>query len=195
MTDLFTKTFDTSDFPPRWHCGNWSEPLGWTHIISDLAIFGAYGAIPIALTYFILQKKGEVPFAPIFWLFVSFILFCGITHLVEATIFWKPWYRFLAILKMCTAIVSWATVAALVPTIPKALAFPGLAAINKNLEAEVTEREAAEAKLKESYEDLQLFNRNALDREDRVIELKQEVNELLKELGRPGKYSVDRYSE
>jgi hypothetical protein len=34
--------FDTSDFPARWTCGQWSAVHGWTHILSDLAIFGAY---------------------------------------------------------------------------------------------------------------------------------------------------------
>src|ERR1043165_732740 len=30
---------DTSDFRPRWHCGQWSPGLGWTHIVADLAIW------------------------------------------------------------------------------------------------------------------------------------------------------------
>jgi len=39
--------FDTSDFTPRWVCGHWTALHGWTHIASDVAIWGAYTAIPL----------------------------------------------------------------------------------------------------------------------------------------------------
>ena len=65
MTDFFLKLFDTSGFPPRWTCGQWSEGHGWLHILSDLAIFGAYFTIPVILIYF-LRHRRDVPFSPIF---------------------------------------------------------------------------------------------------------------------------------
>ena len=49
MMELIARIFDTSDFPARWHCGRWTPLHGWTHIASDLAIFGAYAAIPAVL--------------------------------------------------------------------------------------------------------------------------------------------------
>ncbi|TWT92992.1 hybrid sensor histidine kinase/response regulator [Neorhodopirellula pilleata] len=49
MIDFFQNLFDTSDFPPRWYCGNWSDFLGWLHVVSDLAIWLAYFAIPAVL--------------------------------------------------------------------------------------------------------------------------------------------------
>lgn len=187
MFDLVAKLFDTSDFPARWNCGNWSTPHGITHIVSDLAIFGAYAAIPCALAYFVIRRR-DVPFLPIFWLFVAFIAFCGLGHLVEATIFWHPWYRFSALIKVCTALVSWATVLALLPVLPKALGLPGLAQVNQQLVAEIAERESTEAKLRQSHSELQDFSRVALEREERVMELKAEVNALLNELGRGARY-------
>ena len=51
MGEFFRKLFDTSDFPVRWQCGNWSELLGWMHIVSDLAIWVAYMGIPIGLAW------------------------------------------------------------------------------------------------------------------------------------------------
>jgi hypothetical protein len=182
--------FDTSNFPPRWYCGTWSAALGWTHIVSDFAIFGAYSAIPLAIAYFVLRRR-DVPFLPIFWLFVAFIFFCGFGHFVEAVIFWNPWYRFSGLVKACTAIVSWVTVIALIPVLPKALALPGLATVNRQLEAEVAERQAAEEKLQKSYDELRDFTRNVLDREDRLIELRQDINGLLRELGRKPRYSIE----
>ena len=105
MRTFLSKLFDTSDFPARWHCGNWTEGHGWLHIVSDTAIFCAYTAIPMMLLYFVYKKKLGT-FLPVFWLFAVFILSCGFGHLVEATIFWEPWYRFSGLVKAFTAIVS-----------------------------------------------------------------------------------------
>lgn len=140
---FFQNLFDVSDFPPRWVCGNWSSSLGWLHIISDFAIFGAYFAIPLVLAYFVLRRK-DVPFHGIFWLFILFILSCGIGHAIEATLFWQPWYRLSGTVKAITAVVSWATVFAMIPMLPKALALPGLARINEQLAREVNDRKHAE---------------------------------------------------
>ncbi len=123
VVEFVANLFDTSDFPARWHSGNWSTKHGWLHILSDLFVFGAYFAIPVVLTLFILRRK-DVPFPPIFWLFAASILALGIGHLIEATIFWQPWYRLSGVVKFFTAVVAWATVVALIPVLPKALALP-----------------------------------------------------------------------
>lgn len=146
MFEFIRKLFDTDDFPSRWHCGIWSSGHGWLHIVSDVLVFGAYTAIPVVLTYFILRRK-DVPFTKIFWLFALFIFSCGTVHLIEATIFWWPAYRLSGITKAVTAAVSWATVFAIVPVVPKALSLPGLAVVNSRLEAEIDRRTAVEAKL------------------------------------------------
>jgi PAS domain S-box-containing protein len=143
MLEFLSLLFDTTDFPARWHCGRWTAPLGWTHIVSDLAICGAYAAIPAVLAYFVVRRR-DVPFQGVFWLFVAFIFSCGFGHFVEATIFWHPWYRFAAVVKVFTAVTSWATVIALVPMLPRALRLPGLAAVNRQLEQEIMERKQAE---------------------------------------------------
>ncbi len=114
--------FDTSHFPPRWKCGSWSASLGWTHIISDIVIFLAYVTIPTTLIIFV-RKRKDVPFHGLFFLFGAFIVFCGLTHLMEATIFYWPAYRFAGVLKICTAIVSVVTSATLIRVIPRALKF------------------------------------------------------------------------
>lgn len=140
--------WDTSDFPPRWRCGTWTPVHGWTHIISDLAIWGAYTSIPILLIYYI-RKRKDMPFPRIFWLFAAFILACGTVHLIEAAIFWYPIYRISALGKMITAVVSWVTVIALLPILPRALSLPGIEKINIELRAELARRLAAEEALKE----------------------------------------------
>lgn len=147
MTDLVRLLFSTEGFPPRWHCGDWTDLHGWVHVCSDTAIFGAYAAIPAALVYFALKRK-DIPFLPIFWLFGAFILACGTGHLIEATIFWHPWYRLAGSMKVVTAIVSWGTVAALIRVLPRALELPGLARMNAELRHEIEERHKVEAALR-----------------------------------------------
>ena len=185
---FFANLLNTEGFPPRWNCGTaWTPGHGWLHIISDFAIFGAYFAIPIVLAYFILARK-DIPFPPILWLFVAFISICGVGHLIEGTIFWQPWYRLSGLVKAITAIVSWITVFGLIRIVPVALNLPGLAVINTALEREIAERKGAEQKLQRSYDELQEFTNNVMGREERVIELKKEVNGLLEELGREPHY-------
>jgi hypothetical protein len=120
VLDFFQNLFNPYGFPPRWHCGLWSSELGWLTILSDTAIWSAYYAIPFVLVYVAYRRK-DVPFRPLFWLFGAFILSCGTVHLTDAVIFWWPIYRFMGLIKFITAVVSWATVIALIPVAPQAL--------------------------------------------------------------------------
>lgn len=117
--DFFSNLFSTEDWPPRWHCGNWTEFHGWLYIVSDLAIWSAYFTIPFLLIHFILRKK-NVPFPKIFWLFGTFILACGATHFIDALIFWFPVYRVSALVRFITAVASWSTIYALYKILPDA---------------------------------------------------------------------------
>lgn len=150
MIEPIRQLFDTSGFPARWHCGDWSDIHGWLHILSDLAIFGAYAAIPTSIAWFVMAKGREVAFPKLYWLFACFILSCGLTHLIEATIFWHPWYRFSGMMKLVTAVVSWSTVIALIKILPTAMNLPGMVRLNNDLVKEVADRKASEAALQES---------------------------------------------
>ncbi len=143
--DLIRTLLDTSDFPARWHCGHWSALHGYTHIVSDLMIWGAYTAIPALLAYFFYRRRERMAFPRIGWLFVAFIFTCGTTHLLDAIIFWHPVYRVAGVMKLLTAGVSWLTVAALIPAIPRALTRPSGAQLTAALQA----RDDAEAKARQ----------------------------------------------
>ncbi|PQO40794.1 PAS domain-containing sensor histidine kinase [Blastopirellula marina] len=144
---FFLHLFETDGFPARWYCGSvWHEEpgVGWLHIVSDVAIFGAYLTIPVVLAYFLFRRR-DLPFPTVIALFALFIVSCGVGHLVEAIIFWEPVYRFSGLIKAVTAIVSWGTVVALFPLIPRVLDLPNLEKMNAQLEAEIAERRRAEA--------------------------------------------------
>jgi signal transduction histidine kinase len=173
MIDFFQKLLDTSDYTARWSCGRWSSELGWLHIGSDLAIFGAYAAIPVLLVYFV-RRRADMPFLPIFWLFAAFILACGTVHLVEASLFWQPWYRLSGLVKLLTAVASWATVIALVPVLPRALELPSLRKVNEQLRREIAERQHGEDALRQAREEL----------EQRVQERTEELSRAIADLQR-----------
>ena len=89
MYDFLTHLFDSSGFPARWQCGNWTPGHGWLHILSDLGVWSAYLAIPCVLGFLVLRRQ-DIPFRSTLLLFGAFILACGTTHLMEAIIFWWP---------------------------------------------------------------------------------------------------------
>ncbi|MEO7214765.1 HAMP domain-containing sensor histidine kinase [Mucilaginibacter sp.] len=140
--DFFGNIFDTADWPARWHCGSWSDFHGWLYIISDIGIWASYFAIPVLLII-MLRKKQDIPFHKIIFLFVAFILLCGLTHLVDAAIFWWPAYRLSALLRFITAVVSIFTVYALYKVLPLVFNLRTVA----ELEAEIEKRRMVEDKL------------------------------------------------
>ncbi len=119
--DFFSKLLSTESWPARWFCGKWTDFHGWLYICSSLAIWAAYFAIPFSLFYLLRKKNNEIPFVKILWLFILFILTCGITHLIDVVIFWLPVYRLSALILFVTAIISWITVVGLYKVIPIAL--------------------------------------------------------------------------
>jgi len=139
VKEFFTRMFSTIDWPPRWHCGSWTDFHGWLYILSDLSIWAAYFAIPFLL-FRIIKKRTDIPFHTVFFLFIAFILLCGTTHLVDAIIFWWPAYRLSAFIRMLTGIVSIFTVYALYKIMPIVYNLRML----KDVEAEITERKKAE---------------------------------------------------
>lgn len=133
LAGFFSHLTDTSSYPARWDCGEWTPIEGWLHIISDTGIFLAYLAIPLTIVFY-LWKRRDVPMNGTLLLFAAFILSCGTGHLLEAVIFYHPVYRVAGLLKLFTAVVSWATVLALMRMMPRLLELPSLVTRNELLE-------------------------------------------------------------
>ncbi|SHJ28297.1 PAS domain S-box-containing protein [Tangfeifania diversioriginum] len=60
---------------------------------------------------------------------------------------------------------------------------------------DITQRKLAETELKQRMEELEKFNRVMVGRENRMIELKRDINELLMKLGQPKKYRIQDENE
>jgi hypothetical protein len=118
ILEFFRLLFQSDSWPARWACGNWTGFHGWLYILSSFLISAAYLVIPFILYSFISRRK-DTPFVKVFWLFILFILSCSLTHLFDGIIFWIPLYRVNAMLLLCTAVVSWFTVFALIKTLPQ----------------------------------------------------------------------------
>jgi signal transduction histidine kinase len=105
------------------------------------------------------MRRRDLPFPGVFALFGLFILGCGFTHFMDVVVTYAPMERLAAVVKIVTALASWATVFALVPLVPRVLAMRS----PDELQREVAARERAEAALRRANADL----------EQRVAELEQ----------------------
>ncbi|QSE97573.1 sensor histidine kinase [Fulvivirga lutea] len=156
ITNFLSTLFDTSKWPARWHCGEWTSFHGWLYIISDIAIWAAYSVIPILIVYFI-TKRQELPFKNVLWLFVLFILTCGATHLADAVIFYVPFYQFSALLLFICAVISWFTVFAMFRVLPMALSLRAPSEYEKILDDRTSELNKITNKLKKQNSQLLSF--------------------------------------
>jgi PAS domain S-box-containing protein len=137
----------SSDFMPHGYCYLWDPRLVWLNVVSDGLITLSYYAIPIILVYFIHQNR-NLPFNAIFWMFGTFILACGTTHLMEIWNVWHGDYVLAGVIKAATAAVSVVTAAMLIPLVPKVVSIPGrmhLQEMNRKLQREIAERKRFEA--------------------------------------------------
>lgn len=149
LVDFFRRLLDDSGWPPRWHCGVWTDFHGWLYIISDLLIWSAYFAIPVVIIKFI-SRKQDAKFIRLYFLFAAFILACGATHFLDAVAFWLPFYRLNALMLAITGVLSWLTVYYIVKYLPAAISLRPM----KALEEEVQRRQKAELEIRQLNADL-----------------------------------------
>ncbi len=124
MLTLFSDLFvNSSHFMPHGSCFLWLPSILWLHVISDALIALAYFSIPFALWYFV-HKRTYLVYRWVFIFFGTFIVLCGITHLMGVWTIWYPDYWLAGVIKAATAITSIVTAVLIWPLIPKLLALP-----------------------------------------------------------------------
>src|SRR5580693_4929268 len=132
----------SEDFMPHGYCYMWNPWIVWLHVISDGLITLSYYWIPLVLIYFI-RKNRDIPFNRVFWMFGTFILACGTTHLMEIWNVWHGSYVLAGAVKAVTAAASLLTAAMLIPLVPKVISVPGrmyMQEENRKLEQEIVAR-------------------------------------------------------
>lgn len=153
LIEFFSDLFNTSLWPPRWRCGYWSDFHGWLYIASDLTIWFSYFAIPVIILSYTYQKKYQLKYTKTYFLFASFILLCGSTHLLDAAMFWSPMYRLNGLIRFITGATSLVTVWHLVRILPDAFREK----TSVVLEREIAKRVEAERRLEIANEGLRSF--------------------------------------
>ncbi len=143
LWDSIAYFFDSNALNPHGICLMWRPELIWTHAISDILIGIAYFSIPLALGVFLWHRR-DVKFSWAIWMFVGFIMLCGVTHFMMVWTLWNPDYGIEALIKAATAAVSVVTAFALWPLLPRVIALPS----PMELERRIAERDAALAELR-----------------------------------------------
>jgi two-component sensor histidine kinase len=141
--DLFRNFFRSDYLNPHGICLFWRPELIWTHAVSDVVIGLAYFSIPAALGVFLYHRR-DLRFGWAIWLFVLFIMLCGVTHFMNVWTLWHPDYGIEALIKAATAIASLVTAVVLWPLLPKAIALPSRGALQQG----VLERDEALSELR-----------------------------------------------
>lgn len=139
VSDFFTGLLSAALWPARWYCGTWTDFHGWLYILSSLAICASYFLIPVSLFYVLVKRKKDLPFPHLLGLFCFFIFSCGLTHFLDAVVFWFPLYRLHALLLFITAMASGTTVFYLYKVLPYALTFTSPAQLEKIVEQRTLE--------------------------------------------------------
>lgn len=150
MLEGLTQILAVNGYLPHGYCISWSTPLLSTFVTSDLLISLSYFSMPLALIYFGYRRK-DFPNRGMLWLFASFIVACGTTHLMDVVVLWLPLYQLSALLKVVTALVSIMTAIVLWPMLVRALDLPSPAQLrraNEDLQNEIFERKRVEKALR-----------------------------------------------
>lgn len=156
MTAIWDFLFDNG-FMPHGYCLLWDPALFWTHAISDAVIAVSYFSIPLVLVMFAI-KRYDFEYRWVLYLFGTFIVCCGITHVMGIWTLWVPSYYLEGGTKVFTAVVSAVTAIGLWPLLPKIIALPGtsdLKVANEALAAQIRRRYEAQAELQSLYDELE----------------------------------------
>jgi hypothetical protein len=168
---------------PHGHCYFWQPDILWLHVGSNAVIALAYLLIPLALAIFILKNKFKLPHKDLLYLSIAFIFLCGLTHLMEIYTTWIPVYRLEGWLKAITASVSITTALVLLPKLSELLKTEDL---QKKYDLLQDSQTALEARLNQMNS---VFDAS-IGREDRIVQLKREINQELSKQGLPQRYRI-----
>ena len=106
LSNIWNALATEGDFQPHYFCLSQSDGLIWTMFTGDMMVFISYMILPYLIwTCGILGNLAM----SIRVLFGSFIVFCGVSHLLMAFNLWHGFYWLEAVEKNVTGVVSLVT--------------------------------------------------------------------------------------
>ena len=132
-------------FLPHGICLKWDTFTILLHLISDIVVALSYFSIP-ALMFLFARKQSTLPHKNIIALFITFILFCGLTHVMSVFNMFVPEYYSSGIIKALTAIISLYTAIVLAKNLPELVRLQILGIKKDNIMSEI---ESLQINLKE----------------------------------------------
>lgn len=167
---------------------------------SDLMIFAAYLAIPLAMLM-VLRKRPDVTHRAIVGLFAAFILLCGLTHALGIVTLWLPIYPLTAIVKFATGVVSLITAMALFRLVPVLIRIPTPdkhEEVISQLELALADlsrtRDELESRVKQRTSELRDANTQLADTAREAVRRSRNLIQVVSSLTRPGS-EMKEYSE
>jgi two-component system sensor histidine kinase/response regulator len=145
MWQFWSRLFETQGFDAPWASGeSWSTGLGLTLLLANLLTALAYFAIPVAILY-ILWRRKQVHWSRLWFLLFVTLVIGGLVHLLAATAFWWPAYRFHLVVNVAMAVVAWIAIVMLIPRVPRLLERP----TTEEFLLQTSQRQQAEQALRE----------------------------------------------
>lgn len=96
-------------FMPHGVCYLWSPAMVWLQVASNAAIALCYFFIPVALVY-MARRRDDLLWNRLTFAFAMFILWCGLTHIMDIVTIWHPYYWIDVAVRGATALASVGTV-------------------------------------------------------------------------------------
>lgn len=165
MLTSISNLLAATTFMPHGTCYLWKPGLVGLHVVSNAVIALAYFSIPLTLIY-IVRKRKDIPFGKLFFLFASFIIFCGIGHLCDIWTLWHANYWLSGYIRAITAVVSLVTAIVLIYLIPQILQVPSPKQMqdkNQQLELEIKQRQQIASELQQKQQFLEALLDNLSD--------------------------------
>lgn len=166
FSDYFRLLLSPEGFIPRAQCGVWTPGMVWWQAGWDWATFLSYLAIAIMLfmAYYRHREYGFIsvtgPARLLAFIFGSFIIFCGVSHLVQGAAFFRPMYRLYGVVAPMMGIASIAAAIA-TPFLLRAVAQGFLTAHNEKMTVQ-QEVETLRARVREAETEVEA-NRQLLE--------------------------------
>jgi hypothetical protein len=173
----------TEPFLPSGDSYQWLPDILWLHVISNAVIALSYLLIPLALYIFVTRSPYRLPHKDLAYLFIAFIFLCGLTHSAEIYTTWIPAYRLEGWLKAITASISIVTALILLSKLPDLVLSEEERKKYIHMEEHQRALEARLVQMNSLYE-------ASLGREERIVQLKKEINQELAKQGLPPRYRI-----